>query len=126
MHAASVCWRDMLLILVIACLHISTTICTVTSCVIISISSQKRHHGLDPGVEYVQVLDAEASNAKLKAKVKASEVMESAVHSELAELRERAHELAVKNELMQHDIACLTSTLVVCSAHECPFPLCFT
>lgn len=61
----------------------------------------------------VKVLETEASNAALKAKVKASESKENTLRHELAELRERARELAVKNGLMQHDIAHLTSALAV-------------
>ena len=61
----------------------------------------------------VKVHETEASNATLKAKVKASESKENAMRSELAELRERARDLAVKNGLMQHDIAHLTSALAV-------------
>ena len=57
--------------------------------------------------------ETEASNAALKARVKASESKENAMRSELAELRERARDLAVKNGLMQHDIAHLTSALSV-------------
>ncbi|CAL5225656.1 g8514 [Coccomyxa viridis] len=58
-----------------------------------------------------KVLETEASNAALKARVKASESKENAMRHELTELRERARELAVKNGLMQHDIAHLTSAL---------------
>ena len=61
----------------------------------------------------VKVLETEASNAALKAKVKASESKENAMRHELAELRERARELAVKSGLMQNDIAYLTSALAV-------------
>ena len=61
----------------------------------------------------MKVLETEASNAALKAKVKTSEAKENALRSELSELHERAGELAVKNGLMQHDIAHLTSALAV-------------
>ena len=61
----------------------------------------------------LKVLETEASNAALKAKVKTAESKENAMRHELTELRERARELAVKNGLMQHDIAHLTSALAV-------------
>ena len=77
--------------------------------------SQDMGHRLT--LEFIaKVLETEASNAALKARVKASESKENAMRHELTELRERARELAVKNGLMQHDIAHLTSALAVRSA----------
>lgn len=65
----------------------------------------------------------EASNAALKAKVKAAESKENAVRSELAQLQERARDLAVRNGLMQHDVAHLTSALAVRCARTRNVPL---
>ncbi len=60
-----------------------------------------------------QIQEIEATNAALRAKAKASDSKEASTRSELTELKEHARMLALKNELMQHDVAHLTSALVV-------------
>lgn len=76
-------------------------------------------HGLDPDVMAVENLEAEAANTALKAKARASKSKESTMCRELEQLKECVHELTIKNGLLPHDIAHLTSALAVRAARVC-------